>query len=136
MDQRGELDEQPAHPEALDEGAQDAHGEVRLAGAGRPDQEQPRLPEGAVLLDELLDVAFGGGAGVHQLRPLARRAARGLEGGDLAVLIARRDARRRQQAGDDVALAAAARAGGAGAAVRHDDPPPPPAVRAGIDARF
>ena len=103
---------------------------------GGPDEEEPRLPEGAAVLDELVDVALGGGAGVHQLRPLARRAGGSLEGGDLAVLVARRDARRRQQAGDCILFTADAGAGGPSPAVRHDDPPPPPAFRTGIDARF
>ena len=136
MDQRGELDEQPAHPVALDQGAQDAGGEVRLAGARGADEEQAGLAEGAVLLDELLDVALGRGARVHQLRPLARRAARGLEGGDLAVLIARRDARPGHQAGHHVTLAAGAGAGGSRPTIRDDDPPPAAAFRAGLDERF
>src|SRR6185295_20130153 len=85
VDQRGELDEAATHMVALDELHEHRHGEVGLADAGRPDEEEARLAEADPLLHELLDVALSRAAGLVELLVDAGMAAGDVEVGQPAV---------------------------------------------------
>ena len=63
VDQRRELDEAAADPVALDQLAQDRHGQMGLAGSRRADEEEAGLAEAARLLDEPVHILLGRLAG-------------------------------------------------------------------------
>src|SRR6185312_4221244 len=136
MDEGGELDETATKLKPLDQLQQDGDGQVRLAAARRPHEQQARLAKADPLLEELVDVALSGLARRHELRVLPGFTARDVEVRQPAVAIAGGNPRRLDQTGQHVALLAGALAGRARPAIGDDNPPPATAFRAGLFEDF